>query len=156
MENAKDQLFIIPLERELDEVESGKISTLLNEFLEKWNAHGNPLSANVTLEESRFLIIRNPDGQASGCSKDKLFREIDLVCSRIGVQQDVAGKFYVRCNGVIAGLGRKEFFQKQETADIRPDDLIFPTWISDSFEFSKSWKKPLHFFSNLQLKKDLV
>lgn len=156
MESAKDQLFIIPFERELDEVECGKISTLLNEFLEKWNAHGNPLPANVSLEESRFLIIRNPDGQASGCSKDMLFREIDLVCNRIGVQQDMPGKFYVQCNGVISGISRKDFFQKQETAEISPDDLLFPSWISDSVEFSKSWKKPLHFFPNLQPKKDLV
>lgn len=156
MKTNTDQLFIMPLERELSGSESEHLLSNLNEFLEKWNSHGNPISSEAFLEESRFLIIRNPDGMASGCSKDKLFRELEQLFVQMNLQPEQAGKFYIQSKGVIYALSRKELRMKQEAAEILPDDFVFPTWVSDSGEFYKSWKKPLHFFSNLLLKKDLV
>jgi hypothetical protein len=151
-----DQLFIIPYARAMNEREEQTLLNHLRDFFTSWESHGRNLKAAAEIAEKRFLIIKDFGSESSGCSKDRLFREIETIHQKIGLQQADSALFFVESDGEILGLKRKELIQMLENKKLGKANLLFPTWISDSEGFQNLWKKPLQNFPQLLPGKDLV
>src|SRR3954463_15455433 len=84
----------------------------VDQYLDQWKAHGFPLKAAREWKENRFLIIGiDPtEEQASGCSIDGLFRQLQQVQRTVGAQLVGGGRvFYRDATGELQVTNREEF-----------------------------------------------
>lgn len=67
---------------------SEALSKGVNFILEKWHAHGTPLDAEWKLIRNQFLFIHLSDASAhaSGCSIDRLTREIQTLNTELNLE----------------------------------------------------------------------
>jgi hypothetical protein len=149
-------VFIFPFNRRLSESESLNLLTEMQQFFAQWNSHGQAIHANAKLDEERFLIVHIVSGQPGGCSKDKLFHQLDEIKGKLGLQLEPEGRFLIGQKDEILSFSRKELKDKQLEGSISPDSILFPTWISDQADFDSLWKKPVTYFPALFPSRDLV
>src|SRR3954471_1137276 len=84
----------------------------VDQYLDQWKAHGFPLKAAREWKENRFLIvgIDPTEEQASGCSIDGLFRQLQQIQRTIGAQLVGGGRVFYRDDaGTTQVTTREEF-----------------------------------------------
>jgi hypothetical protein len=144
-------LFIFPYSKGLNQNQKEHLEVALSGFFEKWNAHGEPLSAKMWIEEEQFLLIYvdEAQAQASGCSKDRLFHFINEINSIHDLKEGPVGKFYVRNKGQIGVFSRNEIREGLKEGTILPDNELYPVWINSTEQYEQFWKKPVRTFGQL-------
>jgi len=145
-QNPENTIFILPYQRIILPSEWKILRIEIDDFLNTWNSHGQAINASIRLEESIFLIIEAEDGQASGCSKDKLFRFLKEKNIEHKLPESEAGNFFVQQNNSIVSMDRAGIKMALSEGTINPESKLFPTWVCSVFEFEKLWKKPLKNF----------
>ena len=156
MNSSVENIFIFPYEKALQAADISELSSRISTLLSSWNAHGNQLSSEIKWEENQFLIISEPEGLASGCSKDKLNRGLMDINSSLGLFFAPAGKFFVRKEQEMLMLNRKELSTKFISKEISGDNLLYPCWLSTQDDLEKLWGKPLKKFPSILPKTHLV
>lgn len=156
MISSVQNIFIFPYEKALQAADMRELSSRISTLLSSWNAHGSQLSSEIKWEENQFLIISEPDGLASGCSKDKLNRGLMDINSSLGLNFAPAGKFFVRKEQEMLMLNRKELSEKFISKEISGDNLIYPCWLSTQADLENLWEKPLKKFPSILPKTHLV
>jgi hypothetical protein len=105
--------------------------TLLDEvdaFLDRWQAHGTPLTCARDWREDRFLVIGVAGDQASGCSIDGLFRTLKTLGAHLGTSLVDGSRIYYRDpSGVVLSATRAEFGDLARTGTVREDTRVFDT-----------------------------
>lgn len=76
------KVWVYQSDRKLTDQETQNINNRVREFLQQWQAHGQPLDADFDILHGLFLVLKVDERQAaaSGCSIDKsvaLFKEIE-------------------------------------------------------------------------------
>lgn len=142
-------VFVFTASEQLSGEQSAALLARTHEFLQNWNSHGQPLMAEASVEESRFLVLEMKDGSASGCSKDKLFRMLEEVAGRLNFSFDSSGNFFLSWQGKIVSMSRKNLKDNMLNPDFSENARLFPVWISSSGELKKRWKKPISSFPDL-------
>jgi hypothetical protein len=123
--------------------------TLLSEvdqYLDQWKAHGFPLKAAREWRENRFLIIGiDPtEEQASGCSIDGLFRQLQQIQRTIGAQLVGGGRvFYRDAAGKTQVTTRDEFSTLKSNGAIGPRTPVFDTSVTKLEDWKAKFEKPL-------------
>ncbi len=100
----------------------------VDEHLERWNAHGYPLSSGRAWTEDRFLTIGvdQSTAGASGCSIDGLFRMLKSLEAEIGTPMVGGGTvFYRDPAGPIVAVSRDEFSELASDGAVRRDTHVF-------------------------------
>ncbi|HEU4563578.1 MAG TPA: hypothetical protein VFS05_02975 [Gemmatimonadaceae bacterium] len=111
-------------------------STLLSEvdsFLERWNAHGAPLTCAREWRDDRFLVIGVDGSQASGCSIDGLFRMLRALGPILGTSLVDGSRVYYRDPaGFIISTTRDEFAELAGAGMVRADTHVFDTSLTSA------------------------
>ena len=100
----------------------------VDEYLDRWNAHGAPLTCGRAWREDRFLAIGvdQSTAGASGCSIDGLFRVLKGFESVLGTRLVGGGTvFYRDPAGPILGVSRDEFSELGAEGVVRKDTRVF-------------------------------
>jgi hypothetical protein len=123
--------------------------TLLAEvdrYLDSWKAHGFPLKAAREWKDNRFLIVGiDPTAeQASGCSIDGLFRQLQQIQKTIGAQLVGGGRvFYRDANGTTQATTREEFNALKARGAVGPKTPVFDTSVTRLDDWKAKFEKPL-------------
>ena len=123
--------------------------TLLSEvdqYLATWKAHGFPLKAARDWRDNRFLIIGiDPTAeQASGCSIDGLFRQLQQVQRSIGAQLVGGGRVYYRdATGATQSTTRDDFRALKEKGTVGPRTPVFDTSLTRLDDWQSKFERPL-------------
>ena len=118
----------------------------VDQYLAGWKAHGFPLKAAREWRENRFLIVGiDPTAeQASGCSIDGLFRQLQQVQKTIGAQLVGGGRvFYRDRSGTPQMTKREEFNALKHTGAIGPKTPVFDTSLTRLDDWKTKFEKPL-------------
>ena len=118
----------------------------VDQYLDQWKAHGFPLRAARDWRENRFLVIGiDPtEEQASGCSIDGLFRQLQQVQRTIGAQLVGGGRvFYRDAKGQTQSVTRDEFSGMASRGSIDPTTPIFDTSLTKLDDWRRRFEKPL-------------
>lgn len=105
-----------------------EIGSRLAAFMERWQAHGAPVSGMYGLVHGRFLVVAQaPDGAcASGCSIDSMKAEVKALEELLGTRlQDGGRLFYRAADGSVASASRPEFKALVQEGRITPDTEVF-------------------------------
>lgn len=118
-----------------------KSTILLEEvdrFLEKWNAHGSPLTAARSWKHDRFLTIAvdQSTAGASGCSIDGLFRTLKALQPKLGTNLLTSGcVFYRELDGTITCTVREKFTELAAAGKVSAATPVFDPTVTSLGEW---------------------
>jgi hypothetical protein len=150
--SADARVWIFASDRPVGDEWAERLLTQVDEFLEKWHAHGSPLTSARDWRDRRFLVIAADGEAASGCSIDGLFRTLKNVGAEVGANLVTSGLvFYRDAAGEVQSSTRAQFTEVASSGAITPDTPVFDTSLTtlgdvrDRFERSagESWHAAL-------------
>lgn len=122
------RVWVFGSDRTIAEPESQQLLAAVDQFIDRWAAHGTPLHASRDWREGRFLTIAVDQRQAgaSGCSIDGLFRTLQGLESTLGASLLGGGRIYYRTReGSVASVARDEVEALGEQGAIGRDTPVF-------------------------------
>jgi hypothetical protein len=117
----------------------------VDQFLDEWRAHGEPLRCGRLWADDRFLVVGvdQSTANASGCSIDGLFRRLQLLERTIGARLVGGGRVYYRDHaGVAQCVSRAELDGLVASGAVGPDTAVFDTSITDLGEWRERFERP--------------
>ena len=118
----------------------------VDEFLDRWAAHGTPLHASRDWREHRFLTIAVDQSMAgaSGCSIDGLFRVLRDLEAPLGTTLLGGGRVYYRAgDGSVVSASRDLFATLGASGDVGADTRVFDTTVQTLGEWRERFERRL-------------
>ena len=138
-------LWIYQADRQLSDEEKLSFKNDLQEFTDRWNAHGKKLTAGFELPYNQFIVLKVDEEQAkaSGCSIDDSVRFIKTLEQKYNLSLfDRTNMAYLKNDHVhLAPLNKISSLVSQ--GEINPDTIVFVNTISDQKDFPIRWQLPL-------------
>jgi hypothetical protein len=105
------RLWIFPAARPLNDEERRRVLAEADAFIDKWMAHGVPLTAGRDLRHDQFVLVGVNERAAgvSGCSVDALVRRMDQLGRELGVDLVDNAPVQYREGSTITRVSRDEF-----------------------------------------------
>jgi hypothetical protein len=117
-----------------------------DDFLDHWQAHGNPLTCARDWRDDRFLAIAvdQSTAGASGCSIDGLFRTLRSLESAIGSRIVGGGSVFFRApDGSVACVSRDDFSAMAERGETSRSTMVFDTSITTARDWREKFEMPV-------------
>ncbi len=116
----------------------------VDQFLAGWKAHGVPLRGARDWRDDRFLAIGVDvtAENASGCSIDGLFRELQQLEHVIGSRLVGGGRLFYRAADDIVTVSREEFAARANRGDIDASTPVFDTTLTDAARWRAKFEVP--------------
>lgn len=151
---ASARLWVFGAERPLTGAAAERLLADVDLYLDRWNAHGSPLTCARQWSENRFLAIGvdQSTAGASGCSIDGLFRVLKGLEHELGTRLVGGGMVYYRDPaGPIVAVTRDEFSELAADRAVRKDTRVFDMTVATvgdwkerfETETSRSWHADL-------------
>ena len=146
------RVWVFASDRAIADGDAERLLTQVDEFLDKWHAHGSPLTSAREWRHGRFLLIAADGEGASGCSIDGLFRTLRNLGGEIGANLVTSGLvFYRDAAGDVQSSTRAGFTEAASSGAVTPDTPVFDASLTtlgdvrDCFERSaaESWHAAL-------------
>jgi len=127
-----------PIEPEKEKMLLGAV----DEFLDRWAAHGSPLHSARKWEDGRFLTIGVDSTRegASGCSIDGLYRSLKSLEPSIGASIVTSGLVYYRDKNGIQAVTRDEFTNRAAKGEITADTEVFDLSVTNLNEWKSRFR----------------
>lgn len=138
------RLWIFAAERPLAPAEQERLLAAVDEFIEQWSAHGQPLAAARDLRYGQFLMLGVDESQdgASGCSIDAMTRRLGTLERQLGLElQNHAPVLYRTADGV-ARAARPVFGDKAKAGEVTPETVVFNNSLTRVGDLSDKWEVP--------------
>lgn len=142
------RLWIFGVSRSLDAEEEGRLLERVDVFLQRWKAHGNPLSAARDWRYGRFLLVAVDDRVTppSGCSIDALIRELRTLEAAFSVEIVGGAPVWLRARGTggpIRRISRRELREEVQAGSVGPETIVFDLSLTRVEELrAGSWELP--------------
>ena len=140
------RVWVFTADPALDEDRSARLLALVDDFLSKWVAHGEPLTCGRDWRDGRFLVVgvdQNATAYASGCSIDDLYRKLAEFEKQTGASLLSRDRvFYRDAGGEVRAVSREEFGELATSGAIRPDTIVYDTSISSLSEWRQRFELP--------------
>ena len=137
------RVWIFGSDKQLSDDAATTLMREVGDHLANWKAHGEPLTVGSQLLDDRFLVVAVDQSTtgASGCSIDGLFRVLQGVQAKLGVNLVGGGRlFYRDRHGQVQCAPRADLDDLRESGAIRPDTVVFDTTITDLGTFRKKFE----------------
>jgi hypothetical protein len=119
---------VFAAERPITGSAAQRLLAAVDAHLDRWNAHGAPLTCAREWTEDRFLTIGvdQSTAGASGCSIDGLFRVLKTMENELATPLVGGGTVYYRDPaGPIVAVSRDEFSELAADGAVRGDTHVF-------------------------------
>jgi hypothetical protein len=139
------RLWIFASDRPLERDESSVLLAEVDRFLDQWKAHGAPLRSARDWRDDRFLAIGiDPTAeQASGCSIDGLFRELQRLEESLATTLRGGGRVFYRDAKGRALLALRTEVQSLAGAGVIGDDTpVFDTSLTTVGGYRDRFERP--------------
>lgn len=140
------RVWVFAADPALDEDRSKRLLALVDDFLNQWVAHGEPLTCGREWRDGRFLVVgvdQSATAYASGCSIDGLYRKLAEFQARTGASLLSRDRvFYRDARGELRSVSRDEFGELAASGVIGPDTIVYDTSISSLGEWRQRFELP--------------
>ena len=137
------RIWVYGSDRDLEENEEATLLQAVDEFLDRWAAHGVPLHNARRWDEGRFLTIgvdSTKEG-ASGCSIDGLYRALKSLEPALGAGIVTSGLVYYRgADGKVHSVSRDEFSELAAKGEINADTQVYDLSVTSLNEWRSRFK----------------
>jgi hypothetical protein len=138
------RVWVFASDQALSGAPADSLLAAVDRFLADWKAHGVPLRCAREWRDNRFLAIGvdvNAEN-ASGCSIDGLFRELQQLQREIGTQLVGGGRVFYRASDGIERTTRDELKERIRRGDIKPETPVFDTSITAADAWRARFEQP--------------
>jgi hypothetical protein len=121
------RLWIFPAARPLSADEARQVLAETDVFIDRWTAHGVPLTAGRDLRHDQFVLVAADERAAgvSGCSIDALVRRMTHLEAALGVELTNNAPVLYRHRQAIARVPREEFAALAAAGTVGLDTMVF-------------------------------
>src|SRR5688572_8509280 len=121
------RLWVFGAGRQLTDSEADVLLAEVDEFLERWSAHGQPLTAARSWQLGRFLLVSVDERSVppSGCSIDAMVRVLEGLQGTLGTSLVDHHRVWFRDGGDVECLDRPAFRKLVEAGKVSPDTMVF-------------------------------
>ena len=137
------RLWVFAAERPVTGSAAQRLLSAVDEHLDRWNAHGAPLTCAREWTENRFLAIGvdQSTAGASGCSIDGLFRILKNMETELATPLVGGGTVYYRDPaGPIVAVSRDEFSELAADGAVRADTHVFDLTVATVDEWKERFE----------------
>lgn len=123
----QQKIWVYALSNEVESDNLDKLKADILSFLENWDAHGAPVSAQLEISGNRLILISLTSENVipSGCSKDKLDKSVREIGIKIGVPiLDESKIILQREDSTLEVFERAELKQRLNSGELGINDLI--------------------------------
>ena len=126
------RLWIFPAARPLNDEERRRVLAEADAFIDKWMAHGVPLTAGRDLRHNQFVLVGVNERAAgvSGCSVDALVRRMDQLGRELGVDLVDNAPVQYREGNTIARASRDEFSSLVAKGAVNLNTVVFDNTVT--------------------------
>ncbi|TAH04699.1 MAG: ABC transporter ATPase [Sphingobacteriales bacterium] len=143
--NPSSKIWIYQADRLFTNLECNKISTILINFTQNWQAHGTALSSGFEIRYNLFLILWVDEdlAGASGCSIDASVRVIKQIEQEFGV--DLFNRFNMayKENDTVKTTDRANFEKLLTSKTINPQTIVFNNLVNTYNNLQNNWEIPI-------------
>jgi hypothetical protein len=142
---AHARLWIFAAERPLAADEQDRLLGAVDEFLDGWKAHGEPLAAARDLRYGQFLFVAVDESNAgaSGCSIDAMVRSLVTLERELGLELVNHGPVLYRTEQGIARADRPRFAALARQGTVTPETMVFNNTLTRIGELEEGrWEVP--------------
>jgi len=128
----ESRLWIFAAERPLSESESQEFIHNVDQYLEQWKAHGEPVRAARDFRYNQFLFVAadNDVTSPSGCSIDDMTRLVRSLGEKLNVNFFGSPKVFYRSKDETATVERETFKELVARGEVSGDTIVFDTTIT--------------------------
>jgi hypothetical protein len=138
------RVWVFGSDRPLTEEGTTTLLKGIDEHLNQWKAHGEPLTVGSQLRDNRFLVVAvdQSTAGATGCSIDGLFRVLQGLEAKIGASLVGGGRvFYRDHHAEVQGTTRDQIAGLVQSGAITDDTVVFDTSLTDLGAFRSGFEK---------------
>lgn len=139
------RIWIFASDRPLDGAPADRLLAAVDEFLDRWQAHGEPLRTARRWIDAHFLVVGvDPTtANASGCSIDGLFRKLQRLQDEIGVRLIGGGRVFYRDEaGAPRMATRDEFALLARGGEVTRETPVFDTSLTTLDSWRAGFERP--------------
>ena len=117
----------------------------VDQFLDRWAAHGTPLRAAREWRDDRFLAVAvdQSTAGASGCSIDGLFRSLRALEPALGTSLLGGGRVFWRdAAGAVRTGDRPQFAAAARAGTVHGDTRVFDTSVTTAHDWRARFEGP--------------
>ena len=142
---SSSRVWVFQANRGFGEDELNEIKPKINDFLERWTAHGQSLQAGYEIRYNRFIVLGLDESQASasGCSIDASVHFIQSLEKEYSV--DLLDKMNVSFkNGEFVAYKQLIDFKKMvKQKAVSPTTIVFNNLVNTKLEYEEFWEVPM-------------
>jgi hypothetical protein len=142
---SSSRVWVFQTNRGFGEDELNEIKPKINDFLERWTAHGQSLQAGYEIRYNRFIVLGLDESQASasGCSIDASVHFIQSLEKEYSV--DLLDKMNVSFkNGEFVAYKQLIDFKKMvKQKAVSPTTIVFNNLVNTKLEYEEFWEVPM-------------
>ena len=138
------RLWVFTSNKLLSSEQSAFIKSELKQFLEGWNNHGRAMAGQAWIEMDRILVVAADENimLASGCSIDKLNREVLRIGDALGVNLFDRLTVLFQENEEIQTEGIAQFWALRKANRLTDETLVLDTTVATVGDWTASKWKP--------------
>jgi len=121
------------------------IQERMDRFVSGWSSHGAPVAAASGMVDDQFILVAADEAASpSGCSIDKLFKEVtEIEKERRTSLLDSSRVYFRAADGAVQAVDRTAFRELALRGDVRPDTIVFDNGVERLGEVRQgAWQKP--------------
>ena len=125
--------------------EALQIEPLLQNFIETWNSHGEPVKGYANLLFGQFVVIMADESQAgvSGCSTDSSVRVVKEIEKQLGVPMFDRTMLAFAVKSKVQMVPLNQLKYAAENGFIEPGTLYFNNTVLNKQELLEKWLIPV-------------
>ena len=139
------RVWVFGTDRALTAPEATRLLDIVDSYLARWAAHGEPLTSARSWRDDRFLTIAvdQRTAGASGCSIDALFRQLQDLERALGLTIVGGGRVFWRDDrGVVQGADRSAFTELAERGTVSRETPVFDPTVTTLGAWRAGFERP--------------
>ena len=141
----QSKVWVYQTNRPLNDAEIADITSVVQQFISNWAAHGQPLRASFQVRNRRFFILAADETaqMPTGCSIDKQVALFQALEERYQLGLLERGQVpFVNDTGEVTLVDFRELSQRIQAGEISPETATFNTQPKDLAQLAQSWQQP--------------
>ena len=124
---------------------SNRLKNDIDDFLQKWQAHGKDLIAKSQIVENHFIIIEVDENleKASGCSIDSMVHLIGSLEKKYQINLSERSLVYYKSGSEIKNSSFLDIKAKISNGELDENTMVYNNAIGTAKEYYENWKLPL-------------
>ncbi len=139
------RVWVYQSNREFTDKEVEEITQKGEAFVEDWAAHGEDLSAALSVFYNRFIVLFADESKviASGCSIDTSINFIKSIGNDYQIELFDRLNIAYRNKDKIASMKIEDFQEALSNGELGEDTLVFNNLVETIYDFETAWEVPV-------------